>query len=205
MRLHITSTCSRLILVCCTFMLSAWVAAEENTVAQAAVETNTASGSRDYEIQAGDVLTISVWDEPDLQREVLVLPDQTIAFPLVGAFSIQAMSVADLAEALRGKLDRFIPQANVHVAVQQIRGNQVFVIGKVNRPGEYPMNSRLSVLQALSMAGGLSTFAKEDDIKVIRNAEEGQVAIDFVYSDVASGKSLEQNITLQNGDVVLVP
>jgi len=179
--------------------------AEEATVTDGDSSGNSEYMEDIYQLKAGDVLSVSVWDEPDLQREVLVLPDRTIAFPLVGVLSVNGMGVEALAQALKAGLERYIPDANVHVAVQQVRGNVVYVLGKVNRPGEYPASANLSVLQALSKAGGLATFASEDDIKIIRKQADGQEALDFIYSDIATGESLELNITLQSGDVVLVP
>ncbi|TNC82154.1 MAG: sugar transporter [Oleiphilus sp.] len=158
-----------------------------------------------YRVQAGDVLSISVWNEPELERDVLVLPDHTIAFPLVGVLPLQGKSVKEIAATLGSALTRYIPDANVHVAVKQVRGNKIFVIGKVARPGEFPLETPLTVLQALSMAGGTSTFAKPDAIKVIRHTDKGQQALHFDYSDIARGEALEQNIVLTNGDVVVVP
>jgi polysaccharide export outer membrane protein len=158
-----------------------------------------------YLIQPGDVLQISVWGEKELNHEVLVLPDRTLSFPLAGVIAVDAMSVQTLTETLVTKLDAFIPGANVHVALRQVRGSVVYVLGKVNRPGAYPLDKGMSVLQALSLAGGMATFAEENLIKVIREQEGGSVALPFRYGRIALGKELDSNIALQSGDVVLVP
>ena len=135
---------------------------------------NAMVGSSAYQVQAGDVLSVSVWNEPELQQDVLVLPDHTLAFPLVGVLPVKNLTVQDIARKLDEALTRYIPDANVHVSVKQVRG-------------------------------GTSTFAKPDDIKVIRHTESGQIALPFDYSDMTRGEALEQNIALINGDVVVVP
>ena len=159
----------------------------------------------DYRIEAGDVLQVSVWGEKELNQEVLVLPDYSISFPLAGVLSVKGMSVTQLTQALMQKLNPFIPSANVHVGVRQVRGSAVYVLGKVNRPGAFPLDKNMSVLQALSLAGGMATFADENAIKVIRQQDGQSVALPFRYGQIAAGKALEQNIALISGDVVLVP
>jgi polysaccharide export outer membrane protein len=159
-----------------------------------------------YRVQAGDLLQISVWKEPDLQREVLVQPDGRFAFPLVGSIDVQGKSVDAIKTELESRLGKLISDPVVTVSVMQISGNKVFVIGQVNKPGEFVMNRRLDVAQALSMAGGMTTFASADDIKILRRNDKGeQIAIDFDYGDIQRGKKLKQNIILQGGDVVIVP
>jgi polysaccharide export outer membrane protein len=159
-----------------------------------------------YRVQAGDLLQISVWKEPDLQREVLVQPDGRFAFPLVGSVDVQGKSVDAIKTELESRLGKLISDPVVTVSVMQISGNKVFVIGQVNKPGEFVMNRRLDVAQALSMGGGMTTFASADDIKILRRNDKGeQIAIDFDYGDIQRGKKLKQNIILQGGDVVIVP
>lgn len=158
-----------------------------------------------YGIQPGDVLEISVWNEPELQREVLVRPDGGISFPLVGDLDATGLTVPQLSDAITGRLDRFIPNPAVTVSVRQIAGNRIYVLGRVNRPGEFPVMRPVSVLQALSMAGGLTPYAEREDIKVLRGGGDDQVSMPFDYSAVERGEALEQNIVLQPGDVVVVP
>ena len=162
------------------------------------------AGSR-YGIQPGDVLLISVWKEPDLLREVVVSPDGWITFPLVGELRVAGMTVNEIRTAVRDALSNYIPKAVVDVALQQINGNQIFVLGKVARPGVFPFNSTVDVIKALSLAGGTTRFADLDGIKVLRRENGEQRAIPFDYGDVAAGRRLEQNIVLQSGDIVLVP
>jgi polysaccharide export outer membrane protein len=94
----------------------------------------------------------------------------------------------------------------VSVAVQQINGNQVFVVGRVNRPGVYKFDRPVDVMQALALAGGATEFAGVDSIRILRRAADGgQRTFDFAYSDVARGRHLDQNIVLKSGDTVVVP
>ena len=159
-----------------------------------------------YLIQPGDILQISVWKEEDLQAEVLVRPDGGISFPLVGDLSLKGMSVAQTAELITKKIEQYIPDPMVTVAIKQIGGNRIYVIGKVNRPGEFPFSKALDVMQALSLGGGTTAYADLSDIQILRRNDSGkQIAIPFNYGRVESGKSLESNILLQSGDTVVVP
>jgi polysaccharide export outer membrane protein len=86
-----------------------------------------------------------------------------------------------------------------------VKGNKVYVLGQVNKPGEFIVNPRVDVMQALSMAGGTTAFAALGDIVILRRTEAGQQSLPFHYADVARGRNLQQNIMLQAGDVVVVP
>lgn len=159
-----------------------------------------------YRINPGDVLQVSVWKEPDLQREVLVNPDGHLAFPLAGDILAEGKTVEQLRLELTEKLSRFIPDVVVTVAALQLNGNKVYVLGQVTRPGEFVMNRATDVMQALGIAGGPSAFADLDKIRILRRGDQGsQIAIPFKYSDVQKGTKLEQNIVLRAGDTVVVP
>ena len=159
-----------------------------------------------YQIQPGDVLDISVWKEEELTKSVLVRPDGAISFPLVGDLVVTNKSPVQVASEISNKLKQFIPDPVITVSLQQISGNQVYVIGKVNRPGPFLASRNLDVMQALSMAGGTSTYAAVNKIKILRRDKNGhQKAISFEYGDIEKGKNLERNIILKAGDVVVVP
>lgn len=158
-----------------------------------------------YEVQPGDLLEISVWREPELQKQVLVRPDGAFSFPLSGEINARNRTVEELREEIAKRLERYIPDLVVTVSVVEINGNKVYVIGQVNEPGVFVVNPRVDVMQALSMAGGTTPFADINDIRILRRTAGGQSAIRFRYDDVARGRSLEQNILLQSGDVVVVP
>lgn len=159
-----------------------------------------------YTVQPGDILEVSVWKEEDLQRQVLVRPDGRFSFPLVGDIDATGKTVADLREEISSKLQKYIPDLVVTVTVSDILGNKIYVLGQVNTPGEFVVNPRVDVMQALSMAGGTTAFAALNDIVILRrNGDGSQRAIRFAYKDVERGRSLDQNVVLQSGDVVVVP
>lgn len=159
-----------------------------------------------YRIQPGDILMVSVWKEEALMAEVLVRPDGGMSFPLVGDVRASGRTVEQVREQVNERLSKFIPDPAVTIAVKQIGGNRVYVIGKVNRPGEFTFSRPLDVMQALSMAGGATSFASLDDIQILRRDDSGkQTARRFRYSEVERGRSLDQNILLKSGDTVVVP
>lgn len=158
-----------------------------------------------YTINPGDLLEISVWKEPDLQRQVLVRPDGAFSFPLSGDIVAEGRTVEDVRQEITAQLETFIPDLVVTVTVAEIRGNKIFVIGQVNTPGEFVVNPRVDVIQALSIAGGMTPFAQVNNIKILRRRNGQQRIQSFRYSDIIKGENLEQNILLEVGDVVLVP
>ena len=160
---------------------------------------------RPYTVLAGDVLQISVWKEPELQMEVLVRPDSAFSFPLAGDISTEGLSVVALQAELTKRLSRYISTPVVTVSVTAVLGNKVYVIGQVSKPGEFVVNPQVDVMQALSMAGGLTPFAATNDIKILRRTGSRQIALSFKYNDVLKGRHLEQNVMLQSGDIVVVP
>lgn len=159
----------------------------------------------DYLILPGDVLQVSVWKEPDLDMEVLVRPDAAFSFPLAGNISTSGKSVPDLQNELAQRLGRYLSDPVVTVTVKEVLGNKVYVIGQVRNPGDFIVNPRIDVMQALSMAGGTTPFANLNDIIILRRNEREQIAISFRYDDVIKGRNLSQNIILQSGDIVVVP
>jgi polysaccharide export outer membrane protein len=159
-----------------------------------------------YTVEPGDTLLVSVWKEPELQRPVLVEPDGTFAFPLCGQIDAHDKTVGQLQQEITKHLARFITDPVVTVSLQKISGNRVYVIGQVTKPGSFIVNPRVDVMQAISMAGGTTPFASLGNIKIIRRTNNGQQeALPFNYNDVIHGNDLSQNITLQAGDVVVVP
>jgi polysaccharide export outer membrane protein len=148
---------------------------------------------------------ISVWKEEDLSKEVLVRPDGAINFPLVGEIQAGHKTVAAVRQLIIDRLVKYIPDPAVTVSIRQLSGNKVYVIGKVNRPGEFIVRRNVDVMQALSMAGGTSTYAALNKIKILRRENGELQAISFEYGEVEKGDNLEQNIILKAGDVVVVP
>jgi polysaccharide export outer membrane protein len=179
------------------------------TAAEKGRKVGPASGALlkppDYRIGPGDVLEVSIWKDPDLTRQVVVLPDGRIDFPLVGHFVAMGRTTRELKAEMETKLARYIPDPILTVIVQQAVSMRIYVIGKVNRPGHFLLSGNLNVMQALAMAGGLNTFAKANDIQIFREKGKHTVVYPFAYEKVSDGKHMEQNIVLQRGDVIVVP
>lgn len=159
-----------------------------------------------YKVNPGDVLEINVWKEEGMLKDVIVRPDGGISFPLAGDLIVQNMSLIEIEKAVSDRLSQFLADPVVTIAAKQLLGNKVYVIGKVAKPGEYIVNRNVDVMQVLSMAGGMTTFAAVNDIIILRRDINGkQQAIEFEYGELEDGDELEQNILLQTGDVVVVP
>jgi polysaccharide export outer membrane protein len=165
-----------------------------------------ATKSRDpgYRIGPGDVVEISVWKNPDLTRTVTVLPDGRISFPLLGPIPAAGKTVRALSVDLRKRLSRYAPDVDLSVIVVQVNSMLIYVIGKVQKPGRYVLNTNVTVMQALAIAGGLTPFAKSGQIKIFREGH-GDKYLLFNYDEVSKGKKFKQNIFLRRGDLVVVP
>lgn len=160
-----------------------------------------------YQVNPGDILLVFVWNEKELSQEVLVRPDGAISIPLAGQVNAGGLSVPQIEKSLTDALSKYMnDKPSVTVAIKETRGYNIYVIGKVNKAGLFPINQPTDVMQALAMAGGLNAFAAENGIHILRRDKDGsQKAIPFRYSDVKSGDELQTNIQLQSGDIVVVP
>lgn len=167
--------------------------------------TGSAGQEVAYAVKPGDTLKISVWKEAELSGPVLVTPDGGFSFPLVGQIDARNKSVTEIQGLIVERLKKFIADPVVTVGLQEIRGNKIYVLGQVNKPGDFVVNLRVDVLQALSMAGGTTPFASLNNITIIRRTNGVQKTIPFDYTTVVKGRNLEQNVELQSGDVVVVP
>lgn len=172
----------------------------------AATARATDSSQLDYRLQPGDVVTISVWKEKDLETDALVGPDGGLSFPLVGDVEAAGHTLRQVRDVLAQRLKPYIPDPVVTVAIKQIGGDHVYVLGRVNRPGEYPFSRPIDVMQALSLAGGTTPFASLNHIVILHRDSRGeQHSLRFRYADVAHGRDLSQNVLLKSGDTVVVP
>ena len=170
-----------------------------------AADQPQATATEDYTIGPGDVLDISVWNNEALTKLVTVLPDGKLHFPLIGEVEVGGKTLSVLEKELEKRIGTFVPDPNLSVMVQQVNSTLIYVIGKVNRPGRFALNTNINVLQALTMAGGLNAFAKRNKIKIFRETKGKTDIFKFEYDDVTEGKNLEQNIRLKRGDIVVVP
>ena len=173
-------------------------------LAGGAVHAQSSNGL-EYRIGPEDVLHISVWQEEDLDREVLVRPDGGISFPLAGDLQVSGRTPLEVQDEIRSRLQRFVPDAEVTVSVDTVSGYTVFVLGEVNEPGQFTLGRYVDVLQALTLAGGTSPYADERDITIRRRQDGREVVYDFDYRAAKKGRGGDQNIILRSGDVVIVP
>jgi polysaccharide biosynthesis/export protein len=188
------------------FALSAGAQAQESKPALPASDEGTSvySGPA-YLLGPGDIIDIGVWKDETLSKSLTILPDGKISFPLIGEIKAAGRTVPDLKKEIEQKIVRYAPDPIVSIEVRQVNSMLIYVIGRVNAPGRFSLNTNVNVLQALTMAGGVNAFAKRDKIKIFRQ-ESGKTKIyRFKYDDVTEGTELDQNIVLQRGDVVVVP
>lgn len=159
-----------------------------------------------YVIGPSDILRITVWKNPELSvDQVPVRPDGRISAPLVNDAQAAGLTTDQLKEALTQKLNEYVTAPEVTVVVLQINSRKVFVLGEVLRPGPVPLTQDMRVLDALSVAGGFSTFADKERVKVIRRAENGAVAeYRFSYGDFVTGTKDDANMLLENNDTIVV-
>lgn len=154
-----------------------------------------------YKIGPEDVLLIHVWREPELSGPVAVRPDGQITLPLVGDLQAGGLTPDALVQGITQKLSTLLNSPQVMVSVQAVRSKKFYIIGEVNRPGEFPLVTPTTVLDALSNAGGFRDFANTKKIVIMR----GDKRLKFNYKEVTSGKNLQQNILLENNDHIIVP
>jgi len=158
-----------------------------------------------YLVQPGDTLQVTVWKEQELQAEVLIRPDGGLSFPLAGEIEAAGHTVEDIRKVLQGRLTKYLPDPVVTVVVKKADGSRIFVVGKVNRPGDFALFRPIDVMQALSLAGGATPYADVNGIRILRREGAQQQVFHFRYDDVRRGKDLTQNILLHSGDTVVVP
>jgi polysaccharide export outer membrane protein len=157
-----------------------------------------------YIVQPGDLLQVSVWKESEIAREVLIRPDGGLSFPSAGDDQASRLTVPELEQELTKRIRKYIPEAVVTVAIRDPRGDQFFVAGRVNRPGQFTSLRPIDVMQALSFAGSATPFASLNDIRVLRRANGTETSIPHRYGRTEKGKSLKDDKLLQRGIVVVV-
>lgn len=158
-----------------------------------------------YHLHPGDTVMISVWREDTLQKEVVVLPDGSITFPLAGRVEVNGLDTSAVEKLIAERIKEYIPDPVVTVAISQAGGSRVFVVGKVMKPGPVSLDTPKTAMQALGEAGGLDKFADDDGIKVLRKTSKGQELLEVHYDDLLKGRDLQSDIPLQAGDTILVP
>lgn len=158
-----------------------------------------------YVIGPDDQLSIVYWREKDLSADVVVRPDGLISLPLLNDVKASGLTPEQLRVAITQGASKFVEEPTVSVVVKAINSRKVFITGMVGKPGAYALAGNMTVLQLISMAGGLSEYANPKKIRILRGAAGNQQSLAFNYKDVAGGNNLEQNIELKPGDTVVVP
>lgn len=182
--------------------------ATRNAVAppqEAVAKVQSEKPGDDYIIGSGDILDISLWKDEAMTRQVTVRTDGKITFPLIGEVAAASRTLGEVKQEMMERLKEYVPEPVLNVDVKQINSMIVYVTGRVNKPGGFPVNAKVTVLQALSVAGGLNPFAKRSKIKVFRQEDGKTVTYPFDYDEVVDGENLQQNIVLKRGDVIVVP
>jgi polysaccharide export outer membrane protein len=159
----------------------------------------------EYKIGAQDVLRIDVWKEDQLTRTVPVRPDGKVTLPLLNDVQAAGLTPMRLASIITDGLKKYFNNPQVTITVTEINSRRIYVTGEVSRPGAFPLLPNMTALQALSSSGGFTQFAKTKRIYILRSEDGKQVKLPFNYNEVVGGKKPDQNISLQPGDVIVVP
>jgi polysaccharide biosynthesis/export protein len=174
---------------------------------RSADETKPVPATNDpaYLIGAEDVLSISVWKEPEITRIVPVRPDGKISLPLINDIQAVGLTPLQLATRITEELKKYITEPQVTVIVTAINSRRIYIMGEVSRPGTFQLLPDMTILQALSGAGGFTQFANMKGIYLLRNESGKQVKYPFNYKEVVKGQRPEQNLLLKPGDTIIVP
>jgi polysaccharide export outer membrane protein len=184
---------------------SLWIAGALSLLALGSVAARS-QALPDYRLHPGDKVIIGVYDDPKLlPQEMTVAPDGRISYPMVGELLAGGKTVEQVRLELQARLKKYLSDPIATVIVTEAKGNVVYVVGQVTKPGAITMNPTINVLQALSIAGGANPYAKLDGIIIIRSSGGTQRVLSFRYTQVSAGRDLQQNVQLESGDVVVVP
>jgi polysaccharide export outer membrane protein len=159
-----------------------------------------------YLIGAGDILEIVTWKEPELSREeILVRIDGYVSFPLLNDVKAAGHTPAELTESIQNGLKEFIASPVVTVTVRSPASKRFYILGEIQRTGEYPLVKNLTVLQAFAVAGGFTEWASKDEIIVLRREAGKDVILRVDYKEIADGENLQQNVKIKADDTIIVP
>ena len=169
------------------------------------IEQSLPPPSTQYVIGPEDILNINVWKEPELSLSVPVRADGKISMPLIHDVPVVGLTPIELKGEITKRLSKFVENPTVSVIVEEINSLKIFVVGNVNQPGVYEIDREINVLQAISMAGGFTEWAKKSKLKIFRKHGGVEKVIKVNYNKIISGKHPELNIPLQPGDSIVVP
>ncbi len=159
-----------------------------------------------YVLGPDDIVHVEFWRDKDMSADATVRPDGKITLPLLNDIHAGGLTPDQLRDKVLEEARRLMEDPSVTVTVKEIKSRKVFITGEVNKPGAYVLNDRMTVLQLIAIAGGLTEFAKSKDIVIMRS-DPGREAVTFPfnYKEVLARKNLKQNIELRPGDTVIVP
>ena len=197
--------CGVLLALLSTIALAQTAAAPANPPKQA--PANAAGVPSDsYIIGAEDTLSVYVWKEPEMSKTVPVRPDGMISLPLTGEVKALGLTPVQLQDVLAEAMKKYISDPQVTVVVEKIASLSFNIVGEVQKPGYFPLTRRMTVLDAVSLAGGFKDFAKSKKVYVLRTTADGkEVRLPFNYKQVIKGENPQQNIELHPGDTIVVP
>jgi polysaccharide export outer membrane protein len=158
-----------------------------------------------YLIGPGDVLSVDIWKEPDLSKQVSVRLDGHISLPLVNDVEVAGLTCTELRSQLMDKYKEYVDVPEISVTVVQSLSKKIYVLGKINGPGEYPLLKQMTIVQAISLAGGLAQWADSSDVKLIRKINGVEKTFRVDYDAIVSGEDSSQNVLLQPDDTIFVP
>jgi len=195
-----------LALVC----VAAWVPVSARAALQGAQQTAGSQlpapvAAEDYVIGADDVLSVVFWREKELSVDAVVRPDGKISLPLMNEVMAAGLTPEQLRDRITKLASAFVKDPQATVVVKEVNSRKVYITGQVEKPGAYPLTTRLSVMQLIAMAGGLKEYAKSDRIVVMRLEQGREVRHRFDYKKVLEGKDDARNLEMRPGDTVVVP
>ena len=158
-----------------------------------------------YLIGPGDVLSVDLWKEPELSKQVTVRLDGSISLPLVNDVKAAGLTCGALRNYLEKKYQDYVEFAKISVTLVESHSKKIYLLGKVNSPGEYELKKNMTIVQAISLAGGLAEWADAEDIRLIRKINGVDQTFKVDYEAIVSGEDLSQNVLLQPDDTIFVP
>lgn len=163
-----------------------------------------APAGSEYLLGEDDALQITVWQNPDLNQEVIVRPDGKISFPLIGDVQASGLTISQLSQAITDKLKEFVLYPEVSIFLRKLGGKKVIILGEVQGPGVYSVTGARTILEAVGLAGGFTRDAVPSSTLLIRNGFSKPMATRINLSRALSG-DLRQNVVLQSEDVIFIP
>jgi polysaccharide export outer membrane protein len=203
---RLAATTLTFVFACVMLSVSAVAQSKQPPAANASPTTSVVAPTlpKDYVIGVADILNVVFWRDKDMSAEVVVRPDGKISLPMLNDVPAAGMTPEQLAVSIQDAAKKFIRDPGATVIVKEIRSRKVYVVGEVTKPGTFPLESDMTVLQAIAQAGGFVDGANKGDIVIVRTENGQERRYNFNYNDVLRGKDVKQNIRLLPGDTILI-